>query len=155
MIVRWKENRVKVIPFRGGKGKDGKLGPILGKVTLLPGINDIKDEHWRLARVEVASDLRRKRIEEIKDQVTVKKATKTEDEKVEIKGVSINDLNPNEAEDLIDETYSLTTLREWKQGTAKESLRAKIINQIEIVEKYGTKKKSKKQQEQGQGQLEG
>jgi hypothetical protein len=154
MLVEWTKMKVKIIPVVGANGKSTE------NIILLPGVTDVDDEKWNKVRSLVDQDIRTKRIiehhatvtdieveteVEVKDEESgeMKKEIKKE-KKPFHKGKSLKSLTPDEAEEIVKNTFNLETLNKWKTNENRDSIRAAIMNQIELVEKEGRDAAEKK-----------
>jgi hypothetical protein len=120
MLVKWNEQRVKVIPTN-----------LYGSIVLLPGGNEVADAAWLEARKYIGQELKDGKIEEIK-AVEVKGK---EGEPSTVKGTALKDLTVKEAESLIKETANLATLNAWLETESRDSARALLFKQIAKIEK--------------------
>jgi len=147
MIVKWKKERLKVIPYK-------VKNVLAGKIILLPGYNDVDEKEWVHARVGV-KDLIGKDIIEVATEVkkTVKKVedpvTKEVTEKTEVTIISkkFKALSLEKASEIVADTYNMETLKKWKKNESRDSIRKDISNQIDKIEKYGEEKAKKKKDE--------
>jgi hypothetical protein len=166
MIVSNKQNHIIHVPVNSGNLQ------AISNITLLPGGNEVDQDQWNLARENILSKIKKglvveeyAKIKEVEKEVTLHKTVevnvedpKTKEIKKEVKSVTekkkvkkpvvdatpFKDLKAEEAEELVKETFSLDTLKKWKEQTSKESVRIVLLNQIEKVEKHGEEKKGDK-----------
>ena len=156
MIVGWRKKGagVKIIPVSAANGV------VVGKVTLLPGNNEVKDEDWAIARNQVKDEIDRGLIKEIEMEVkTIEKDVetgeidpKTKKSKTEkkketvIKAKEFKKIEIKQAIEIVNNTSNLATLEKWRKKEGRDSVRAAIQNQIEEVEKYGEEKTRNKEE---------
>ena len=86
-----------------------------------------EEETWEQVKTELYPDT-----EEGKDS--------DDEETEEITYATLMDLEPNEAEKVIMDTFNLDTLTKWKKEVSQPDLRVLIMNQIEEVDKVGKNK---------------
>ncbi len=143
MIVNWTKKRLLVVPYKG------KSGMVVGSITLLPGCNDVDDDIWKSAREMVEDKIKHKLIIEEHAKIEIKDVpipnTKGKTRKiVKIDAKTLKELEPDEAEDIVKNTFDLKTLKKWKKGESRDAVRSVIIGQIETVEKEGELEPNKK-----------
>jgi len=151
MIVEWTKDRVNVIPCLGSGGL------IVSKVVLLPGFNDIPDDQWNQARINAKDDIDRKIIVEVSPEKKEEKikakdpksGIETETTVVSYTGKSLKKMTPTEAEDIVKGTFNLMTLKKWNKAESRDSIKAAIMNQIDMVEKYGEDQAKQKNTSKG------
>lgn len=146
MIIEWTKDNIKVIPVL-----QGTLN--IGKVTLLPGNNEVDEELWKNACLHVKNDIATGKIKVHHAEVNIKdvtpKAGKDDKEspkpeyEVKISARKLGKLSIQEAEEIVKNTYNLDTLAKWKKKEGRDTVAALIRLQIEAVEKHGTEKKGK------------
>jgi hypothetical protein len=135
MIIKWNEARVKVIPTNSGK-----------TIILLPGHNEVSKVSWEGARPNVVGDIASKRIEEIGVEIDSEDkkgpgGKPSGEVKITIKEAkALKDLTPEKAEAIVQETYSLDTLKKWKKVESRDSVRAVIADQMDNVNHQGSSK---------------
>lgn len=158
MLINWKKDRILVVPCL----KDGVQ---IGKdLTLTPGVNNIPNDQWAMAREHVKDKIERGDLEEIKAEVSekvtpvkvpVQNVQTGKNEEVtrnkvetEIKSAkTLKELPAKEAEALVKDTYNLKTLEEWAQDDPRDAVRAAIKNQIDAINEYGEDKLKKKEKD--------
>lgn len=129
MIIYSKANGIIGVPY-----KNTKKGPVIGRVDLLPGNNDISKEIWEKARIECQSHIDR--------GVIVEKFAVVDGDKLkEVK--EFKELEPALKEEIVEDTYNENTLDEWKKEEGADSVRSAISNQKESIKKYEPKKGKK------------
>ena len=107
----------------------------------MPGNNEVPDNVWKSIRPLVEDQIKSGLIVEVEAKVETK--TKKDPKGKETKEVVINaksfkDMDPEKAEAIIQDTYDIDSLKTWKKK-APESIRILISEQIEKIEKEGTK----------------
>ena len=126
MLINWKPERmlfIDLIPV--GEAKAKGLKPSKSGIRLFPGINEIKDTDWAIAREHVAGHIKLGNIIEIVERTQpapgkpVKVATK------------LTELTPKKARALIAETNSPDTLQEWLNAEIREEVRLAISKRME------------------------
>lgn len=130
MIVKLNENRVIMLP-----AKDGE--PML---RLIPGINEVPDPQWNIAKKSLEPKLAVKLIEEMGSTTVKGKGQNAPDVSV---GKTLKDFNFSEAESIIKQTLDVKLLETWKKSEERQDVRLAILNQIEEMqkrEKKGDKK---------------
>lgn len=134
MLINWKKEKagLHMIPVMAKNNKIEKY------IKLVPGFNDIDDKDWENA--EKNSDVKALvdsgDIEVVKEVVNPDKEAK--DKKIKVS--SLKDLPANEAEKIIADTWDVDVLKSWKKKESRDSVRTTIMNQLENIEKAGTKK---------------
>ena len=141
MIVSWEK------PNAGLKilTAQTKENLVSARITLAPGKNDVPDHLWDAAKHNLSHDPEAKWIKEFSEKKVVEKlpagmreaaAKKIGNGKYEIsKSIPLKDVKPQEAEEIIRDTFNLKTLEKWKKEESRDSVRAAILNQIETIEK--------------------
>lgn len=150
MLVDQTKSNILVIPILA------KDGIAVDKVILQPGINDIPDDQWKAARVHIESKIKSGEVEELYAKVEKKKVTKTvgedpetkkpikeEVEEIVITATEFRKLSIDKAIKVVKRTVSLETLQKWNKKEGRDSVKAEIMNRIDLVEKYGEEKKEK------------
>lgn len=127
MIIENKASGIIGVPYRATA-----KGPIVGRIDLLPGCNDVKKEHWEMAREMVLGHISRGTI--------VEKFVEIEGDKLK-SAKEFAELKAPEAEAVVKETYNPETLTKWKTEETRDAVRADLSNQIDKVKSHGTKKK--------------
>jgi hypothetical protein len=126
MIIENKSSGIIGVPYR-----QTAKGPIIGRVDLLPGCNDVKKEIWDFARNECKGHIDR--------NVIVERFAKVVDGKL-AEAKEFLELEPRDADAVVSETYSPNTLTKWKTEESRDAVRANLGNQIEKVKSHGSKK---------------
>ena len=153
MLVKWTEQRVRIVPYIG----DNKQ--VMGQVTLLPGVNDIEDSIWNKARglvkdlidrgliIELHTQEKEQKVEEeveVEKELTDPESKKKVKAKVKekksktvkvVSGKELSKIPIQDAEKLVSETFNMETLLKWKKTEGRDSVRAVIREQIEKIEK--------------------
>lgn len=140
MIIEWTKVNVKIIPIIKGNVN-------IGKVTLLPGNNEVNKEEWEAARVHVLDQIKTGVIKEHATQVTEEVSGGKGKPKKPITKLTVKEFNKldiPEAEEIVKNTFNLKTLKTWKKKEGRDTVAALIKEQIELVEKHGTEAKKKK-----------
>ena len=131
MLVNWTQDRIRVIPvLRNGIQAEKDL-------VLLPGINDVPDDTWALARIHIAQDLKDKTILEVKGEVEEVIDPETKNKTWKITSKTLKEIPAKEAEAIVKETFNLSTLNKWLTDDPRDSVRTEIRNQIDSVNKHG------------------
>jgi hypothetical protein len=157
MIIESKKKGVCIVPCLNVTGID-----IVSKIVLVPGNNKVDEEQWNAARVSVLDDIARGDIIEVDAVVEKKPVVKksrnpdTGEESEEkimvdvVKGKSLKTISPSKIQGVIENTFNLDTLNEWKDSEGKrDSVRLMILKQIEFVEKFGEEKAKKQREAKG------
>lgn len=134
-LINWKQDRIKGVPIRSGKIKKGAVQS-KKNVIFLPGWNEIDEKTWKV--IEGNCQLR------LKDgQLEVLKLTVDGKEQL-ITFTQLRKENSEKAVEVIQNTFSVETLKKWKKSTEDAEIRLAIVNQIEKIENYeGDVKKRK------------
>lgn len=123
MIVNWKQNRVLVA----------------GDLQLLPGNNQVDNDRWAAVRPSLSGHIAAKNIVEV--NAKTEKVGSGDDVKLVVtEKLPFEKLEPEAAEAIVKETYDLKTLAGWKKVEGRESVRAAISEQIDLVKSTSTKK---------------
>ena len=102
--------------------------------TLLPGINEVPTDRWLKVRGDAkAAGHLKGDLEEI----GVTEIAETKDKPSTLKFKDFKDFEMDEQERLVKDTFNLTTLEAWKKSNSKDSTRAVILNQIDVVNQEG------------------
>jgi len=72
-----------------------------------------------------------------KEKKELEEALSKVKKKDKLQPVSLEDLDSEEASKIVQDTFNLETLRNWKKSEGRESVRVSIMNQIEEIEKPG------------------
>ena len=132
-LINWKQNRIKGVPVRSGKIKKG-IVQSKRNIIFLPGWNEINEKDWK--SIEKNCQLR------LNDgQLEVLKVNGSD------KLLSFSELlkeNSEKTVEVIQNTFSVETLKKWKKSTEDSEVRLAIVNQIEKINNYeGDVKKRK------------
>jgi len=133
MVVDWKQTRIKRVPCLGSKtGKD--------HIDLLPGLNQVDDSDWALAKNHLTSDHDKQFLKEVVQEVEVK--SKETGKKTTKKTSKFIEFSPEQATKAIEDCFNVKTLQSWKRGEERTDIRFAIDERIkEIKEKRIDEKK--------------
>jgi len=145
MIVKWNGDGMLVIRLMNRDFKtmkvqkhegldDGRVAA--GKmIRLIPGFNDIPEDEWNQARLEVLDRIKdEKIIEYCKDKLDGETG-----EKVGVTGASIRRQHVNTARTMIKECFDVKTLNDWLNGRddlepeTRDEMRLRIKQQLEKI----------------------
>lgn len=141
MIVKWNEDRLKVVPVTSAKKemmKEVKNKSGKANIILLPGTNDVHNGDWEIAKEHLALDIKLKRIEVFSDVEAKKVKGKDGKEKTNIKESpkSLSRFDPDEASVLIKECNNMETLKYWKQKDKRDDVRSEILSRMDEIKDY-------------------
>lgn len=113
--------------------------------VLLPGHNEIDDEDWK--EIEKSKSVQR-HIKEGNFEVVMAKVVEKKGEGKDAKeevvtkpANTLKDLDSEQAEEVIKETYDVDILKKWKAAEGKrDDVRALIQNQIDLIMKENPEK---------------
>lgn len=131
MLINWKKPQagVLVIPVIDGRA-------VVKNLTLIPGWNEIDDVDWAGAKESCKENIakgflvEKVEVQEI-ELPSDKPGPKKKEKKESFPG--INELEANEAREVVQETFNLDTLNGWLKAESRNEIRAVIHNQIETV----------------------
>lgn len=99
-----------------------------GSLTIVPGVNILDDKDW-----EDIKDSLKDRTGEGKDITTVVKVSKGPGGKEVVTPVKVNELDPVQAETLIQSVASLDVIKKWLKLDSRDGVRAQLFErQAEI-----------------------
>lgn len=99
-----------------------------GSLTIVPGVNILDDKDW-----EDIKDSLKDRTGEGKDITTVVKVSKGSNGKDVVTPVKVNELDPTQAETLIQSVASLDVIQKWLKLDSRDGVRAQLFErQAEI-----------------------
>lgn len=99
-----------------------------GSLTIVPGVNILDDKDW-----EDIQDSLKDRTGEGKDITTVVKVSKGPGGKDVVTPVKVNELDPVQAETLIQSVASLDVIKKWLKLDSRDGVRAQLFErQAEI-----------------------
>lgn len=99
-----------------------------GSLTIVPGVNILDDKDW-----EDIKDSLKDRTGEGKDITTVVKVSKGPGGKDVVTSVKVNELDPVQAETLIQSVASLDVIKKWLKLDSRDGVRAQLFErQAEI-----------------------
>lgn len=99
-----------------------------GSLTIVPGVNILDDKDW-----EDIKDSLKDRTGEGKDITTVVKVSKGPGGKDVVTPVKVNELDPTQAETLIQSVASLDVIKKWLKLDSRDGVRAQLFErQAEI-----------------------
>lgn len=99
-----------------------------GSLTIVPGVNILDDKDW-----EDIKDSLKDRTGEGKDITTVVKVSKGPGGKDVVTPVKVNELDPAQAETLIQSVASLDVIKKWLKLDSRDGVRAQLFErQAEI-----------------------
>lgn len=99
-----------------------------GSLTIVPGVNILEDKDW-----EDIKDSLKDRTGEGKDITTVVKVSKGPGGKDVVTPVKVNELDPTQAETLIQSVASLDVIKKWLKLDSRDGVRAQLFErQAEI-----------------------
>ena len=99
-----------------------------GSLTIVPGVNILDDKDW-----EDIKDSLKDRTGEGKDITTVVKVSKGPGGKDVVTPVKVNELDPVQAETLIQSVASLDVIKKWLKLDSRDGVRAQLFErQAEI-----------------------
>lgn len=169
MIIKWTGSGIKMCPVIGSGIKT------TGTIMLHPGNNEVNKDDWAMARQHCLNEInsgdpKGEIIDTVNSTIEVKEElievdiidpttnqqvidartqkVRTEKKKVNKVTITVKEfkkLKLEEAEAIVKETFALETLKKWEKKESRDSVRAEIKNQIEIVETYHEDKKKKLQ----------
>jgi len=129
MIVKWTEERIKVIP------KNDKTGMII----LAPGYIEVEDANWAKARDLVANRIAKGDIVEEWKKITPEQkidfAITIKDGNQTMAPAKFGDLQRPRCKDIILETYHVPTLSKWLDEDMRQDIRLLLMKQLLVVDK--------------------
>lgn len=93
-----------------------------GSLTIVPGVNILDDKDW-----EDIKDSLKDRTGEGKDITTVVKVSKGPGGKEVVTPVKVNELDPTQAETLIQSVASLDVIKKWLKLDPRDGVRAQLF----------------------------
>lgn len=145
MIVKWNGDGVLAIQPMNRDFKTGQIKKVPGledriatgdMIRLIPGYNDIPEDEWNRARLEVMDRIKSESIQEfgLKDKLDGKNG-----EKVGVTGSALRRFPPTKATQMVKETFSVETLNDWLKGRpdlepeTRDEVRLRIKQQLESI----------------------
>jgi hypothetical protein len=138
MIVIWNEQRIKTVSIiaRGVKHKKEVLEKLSGspRIVLYPGVNEVNDADFTVAREHLENDIKLKRIEILEKRVP----GKTEDGKNTTipEPKTLKDFNAEKCRALIDQVNEPETLKKWKKRETRDEIRNAIQNRMDEIAEF-------------------
>ncbi len=140
MLLRWNENRLNVVPLLKVLTRDEleklpesdrqvAITPI-GTFLLYPGINDLDENEWVLAKPHV-QDLLKRKSTDTKGMRALETVTLTVGKTPGV--TAFNKLAPNQCKALIAETVNPSTLQKWELNETRESVRLDVKRKMEEI----------------------
>ena len=141
MLLRWNEERVLYIPLvrvysatefakMSDNEKQVAIAPI-GAITLLPGVNEVLDSEWEIAKPHCQRLLKMK-ANDLKNKDKI--ALETLSFKVGVATLtSFFKLPQSTARKLLAETFNPRTLQYWEQFETRESVRVDLKKRMDEI----------------------
>jgi hypothetical protein len=129
MLLRWKKDNLKVINLIPTSKEAKKIQLKKATLVLLPGINEISDNAYSVAKPHIEDSLNGGSLEELHEK------SKKESQK---EATSIIDVSTKRASELIAETNNPETLYLWLRIENRDSLRNQVrdrIKELQLTEK--------------------
>lgn len=137
MLVENTENRLIVIPvYQNGNN--------IKSLRLLPGVNQIKDDHWKLVEINVQDLIKVGFLKIITEKEPVKVEKKIGKKTVEIiehVPVSFHDLKDKEARATVLSCFDIALLEDWLKIDERKAVRLVIEQQIKKINDFGKEEK--------------
>ncbi len=140
MLLRWNEQRLLVVPLlkpvavealKGMSPSDAQVAITpTGTKVLYPGINDLDDSEWALAKPHVMDLLNRRSVDD-KTKKALEQVSLTVGKSTGV--TEFKKTSPNQANLLIKETVNPETLRKWDRLETRDSVRLYLKKQMETV----------------------
>ena len=129
MLVRWNEDRIKVIAKTDG----------MGMVILAPGYTYIEDANWNKARSLVLAQIDSGKIVEEWNKITPEQkidfALVKQDDKTWYAPATLMNLNRAKALELVKNTFHVPTLEKLLEEDTRQDIRIAIMKQLVDVDK--------------------
>ncbi|MDR0758687.1 MAG: hypothetical protein LBF74_01060 [Treponema sp.] len=126
MLIRYKpkQDHLKCVPLipSAAEAKNFKLER--SQVELLPGINEVTDDEWRMMKPNLAAEIKSGVITVIEKDVAKSKRAP------EGKARNLKELPAMEAVALVGETVNPNTLNRWYQKETREEVRLTIVERM-------------------------
>jgi hypothetical protein len=121
MLLRWKKENLNVIPLIATSEETQKISLKRNYVTLLTGINEIRDSEYSVIRPHIKRDIELKNLEILHEK------TQSMPGKKQKNANSLKDIPYKRAIELVKETFSPETLNLWLAIETRESV-LKAVN---------------------------
>lgn len=133
MIVKWAQERIKVIPKTDN----------MGSVILAPGYNEVEDSNWKFARPRVMNQIEKGDIVEewVKvnfEQVADYAITIKDEKSNNLAPAKLKDINRPRVKDVVKATYHIPTLERWLDEELRQDVRIEILRQLSEIDRGNT-----------------
>lgn len=140
MLLRWNENRLNVIPLLKvltreeldklpDSDRQVAITPV-GTYLLYPGINDLDENEWVLAKPHI-QDLLKRKSSDTKGMRALEAVTLTVGKTPGV--TAFNKMTAMQCKALIAETVNPATLQKWEQNETRESVRLDVKRKMEEI----------------------
>lgn len=137
MIVKWNKKRLLIIPVLGDSKsrKKWQALPIISKIKLLPGYNEIDNDTWQAIEPSLVEHIKNGYLEKIEKEI------EQSDGKIQKKAVSLKDVEPEKCYKILEETNNYNVLKKWLNNEKRDDVRLAIKQRIDEVDDYIAMKK--------------
>lgn len=124
MLLNWKKNNLKVVELVPTTAEAKKVKLKKSTITLLPGINEISDDEYLVAKPHLQDNL------DAGTLVEVKEKTQTFPGKPQQDATTLNQVPAKKAKQLIKETHSPETLYKWLATETRTDIRNNVEDRL-------------------------
>lgn len=133
MIVKWAQERIKVIPKTDN----------MGSVILAPGYNEVEDSNWKFARPRVmrqieSGDIVEEWVKVNFEQVADYAITIKDEKSNNLAPAKLKDINRPKVKDVVKSTYHIPTLERWLDEELRQDVRIEILRQLSEIDRGNT-----------------
>jgi hypothetical protein len=123
MLIRYspKADHIKCVPLIPTTDELKKLTLLRSQVQLLPGVNEVTDDEWKILEVHLTQEIKRREI--IKIEKDVSKSNRAPDGKAK----NLKEFPSENAVVLVNKCVNPDTLKKWYQEETREEVRLAII----------------------------
>jgi hypothetical protein len=127
MLIRYqpKQDHIKCVALIQTTDELKKIKLTRSLVQLLPGINEVTDDEWKVMKVHLAGEIKAKVIVPVIQEVA--KSKNAPDGKAQ----NLKQYSTNKAVVLVKECVNPDTLKKWYQEESREEVRLVIVKKME------------------------
>jgi hypothetical protein len=144
MLIRYspKADHVKCVPLIPTTDELKKLTLTRSQVQLLPGVNEVTDDEWKVLEVHLNREIKRKEI--IKIEKEVQKSKRAPGGKAK----NLTEFPADKAVAFVNECVNPDTLKKWYQEETREEVRLAVVEKMKELDIEIPKFKGSKTEEE-------
>jgi hypothetical protein len=129
MLIKYKPeyDHIKCVPLIHTLKEPDELKKIVltrTQVQLLPGVNEVTDDEWKIMKPHLTAEIKSKVITIVEKEV--QKSKRSPDGKAK----NLKEMPANEAIELVSECVNPDTLKKWYQEETREEIRLSIVEKM-------------------------